>query len=65
MKSEYDFSQAEQAKFYHPHAKFHYSIYLEPDVEQFVTKISEDRKIDVQVLVNEWLRNHIKNMSIE
>ncbi|MEM1171083.1 MAG: hypothetical protein AAGJ08_18885 [Cyanobacteria bacterium P01_H01_bin.35] len=65
MKSEYDFSQAEQGKFYHPDANFHYSIYLEPDVEQFITKIAEQRKIDVQILVNEWLRNHIKNMTIE
>lgn len=65
MKSEYDFSQAEKGKFYHPDAKFHYSIYLEPDVEQFITKIAEQRKIDVQILVNEWLRNHIKNMTTE
>ncbi len=65
MKSEYDFSKAEQGKFYHPNAKFNYSIYLEPDVEQFITKIAEQRKTDVQILVNEWLRNHIKNMTIE
>ncbi|NES64945.1 MAG: hypothetical protein F6K24_06630 [Okeania sp. SIO2D1] len=65
MKSEYDFSQAEQGKFYHPDAKFHYSIYLEPDVEQFIAKIAEQRKIDVQILVNEWLRNHIKNITTE
>jgi len=60
MKSEYDFAKAEQGKFYHPDATFHYPIYLEPDVEQFVTKIAEDKNIDVQVLVNEWLRNNIK-----
>jgi len=60
MKSEYDFDKAEQGKFYHPDATFHYPIYLEPDVEQFVTKIAEDKNIDVQVLVNEWLRNNIK-----
>ncbi|MEB3340582.1 hypothetical protein [Okeania sp.] len=33
MKLEYDFSQAKPGKFYHPDAKFNYSIYLEPDVE--------------------------------
>ncbi|MGD1699880.1 hypothetical protein [Dapis sp. BLCC M229] len=65
MKSEYDFYQAQQGKFYHPDAKFDYPIYLEPDVEQFITKIAEQRKIDVQILVNEWLRNHIKNMTTE
>ena len=65
MKSEYDFYQAEKSKFYHPDAKFHYSIYLEPDVEQLIAKIAEQRKIDVQILVNEWLRNYFKNMTIE
>ncbi|MCC3439949.1 MULTISPECIES: hypothetical protein [unclassified Microcoleus] len=60
MKSEYDFSASEQGKFYHPDATFHYPIYLEADVEQFVTKIAETKNIDVQVLVNEWLRNNIK-----
>lgn len=60
MKSEYDFFQAEQGKFYHPDATFHYPIYLEPDVEQFMTKIAKHKKIDVQVLVNDWLRNNIK-----
>jgi hypothetical protein len=60
MKSEYDFSKAEQGKFYHPEATFQYPIYLEPDVEKFVTKIAEHRNIEVQILVNEWLRNNIK-----
>lgn len=60
MKSEYDFSKAEQGKVYHPDAKLHYPIYLDPDVEQFVTKIAEQKKIEVQVLVNEWVRNNIK-----
>ena len=65
MKSEYDFYQVEKGKFYHANAKFNYSIYLEPDVEQFVTKIAEQKKIDVQILVNEWLRNYIKKMTAE
>ncbi|MFM6189246.1 MAG: hypothetical protein ACKPEN_04060 [Planktothrix sp.] len=60
MKSEYDFSKAEKGKFYHPDAKFHYPIYLEPDVEDFLTKIAQQKNIDVQVLVNEWLRSNIK-----
>ena len=47
MKSQYNFSQAEQGKFYHPDATFHYPIYLEPDVEKFLPKIAEPKKIDV------------------
>ncbi len=60
MKSEYDFSKAEKGKFYNSDAKFHYPIYLEPDVEEFLTKIADRKKIEVQVLVNEWLRNNMK-----
>ena len=60
MKAEYDFSQAEQGKFYNPDATFHYPIYLEPDVENFLKKIAQEKNIDVQILVNEWLRNNIK-----
>ncbi|MCL1467137.1 hypothetical protein [Argonema galeatum] len=31
MKSDYNFSKAEQGKFYHPDATFHYPIDVEPD----------------------------------
>jgi hypothetical protein len=60
MNREYDFSKAEQGKFYHPDATFHYPIYLEPDVDNFLQKIAEEKNIDLQVLVNELLRNNIK-----
>ncbi len=60
MKPEYDFSQAEQGKFYHPNSKFNLPIYLESDVEEFLTQLSDKKNIDVSVLVNEWLRNNIK-----
>ncbi|MFP4009241.1 MAG: hypothetical protein ACLFV6_14745 [Spirulinaceae cyanobacterium] len=66
MKPEYNFSNAEQGKFYHPDATFQYPIYLEPDVYQFVSQIAVEKNIDVQILVNEWLRNSIKEIqSIE
>ncbi len=45
MKSENDFYKAEKGKFYHPDATFHYRIYLDPDVEEFVTKIAQHKKI--------------------
>ncbi|MGI0482482.1 hypothetical protein ACN4EE_17075 [Geminocystis sp. CENA526] len=60
MKPEYDFSNAEQGKFYHPNITFHYPIYLEPDVDNFLHKIAEEKNIDVQILVNELLRNNIR-----
>ncbi|MFM7384184.1 MAG: hypothetical protein ACKN9E_07835 [Microcystaceae cyanobacterium] len=60
MKPEYDFSQAQPGKFYNADATFHYPIYLEKDVEPFLQKIAESKNIDLQILVNELLRNNIK-----
>ena len=58
--SQYDFSLAEKGKFYHANAEFHFPVYLEPDVEEFVNRIALERQADVQVMVDEWLRASIK-----
>jgi hypothetical protein len=62
LNQEYDFSQAEQGKFYYPDAEFSFPIYLEPDVDAFITKLADEKKIDVQDLVNTWLRANIQLM---
>ena len=60
MKAEYDFSKAERGKFYHPDAVFSFPIYLEADVSDFLTKLAEQKQVDVQALVNDWLRVNMK-----
>ncbi|NUQ39590.1 MAG: hypothetical protein HUU23_17760 [Caldilineales bacterium] len=60
MKVEYDFSKAEKGKFYRPDAVFSFPIYLEPDVNDYMSHIAEEKHIDLQALVNEWLRSNIK-----
>jgi hypothetical protein len=60
MKQEYDFSRAERGKFHHPDAEFSFPVYLEPDVNDFVNKLADEKDIDVQKLVNEWLRADIR-----
>lgn len=60
MKSEYDFSKGERGKFYHPDAVFSFPIYLEPDVNDYLNRIAEEKKLDLQALVNELLRSNIK-----
>ncbi|MBL1209115.1 hypothetical protein [Geminocystis sp. GBBB08] len=59
MKQEYDFSNAEQGKFYHLNSKFNLPIYLDSDVEEFITNLADKKNVDISVLVNEWLRNNI------
>jgi hypothetical protein len=60
MKEEYDFSKAERGKFYHPDATFHFPVYLEPDVDDFMTKLADEKGKDLEELVNEWLRANIR-----
>jgi len=60
MKAEYDFSKGERGKFYHPDAVFSFPIYLEPDVSDYLNRIAEEKQLDLQALVNEWLRSNIK-----
>jgi hypothetical protein len=60
MKAEYDFSRGEQGKFHSPDAVFSFPVYLEPDVNDFMSQLADEREIAVQELVNEWLRASIK-----
>jgi len=60
MKEQYDFSKGKRGKFYHPNAVFSFPVYLEPDVNDFMSKLAEEQDIDIQELVNEWLRVNIK-----
>ena len=60
MKVEYDFSQAERGKFYHPDAVFSFPVYLDADVNDFLSELAEHKKVDIQNLVNDLLRMDIK-----
>ena len=60
MKAEYDFSKGERGKFYHPDAVFSFPVYLEPDVSDFMSQLADEKDVDIQELVNEWLRVNIK-----
>lgn len=56
MKRHYDFSAAERGKFYRADAEFHFPIYLEADVNEFLTRLADQKKVAVDELVNELLR---------
>ncbi len=60
MKTEYDFSKAERGKFYNPEAKFTFPVYLDSDVNDYLSKLANEKDLDIQQLVNEWLRVNIK-----
>ncbi len=61
MKKEYDFSNAEQGKFYVPMDEIRLPIYLDKDIEMFLAKaIKKDGKSSIQTVVNELLRKDIE-----
>ncbi len=60
MREQYDFSHAERGKFYHPDAVFSFPVYLEPDVDDFMSRLADEKGLDIQRLVNDWLRVNIQ-----
>ncbi len=52
MEAEYDFSKGVRGKFYNKDATFHLPIYLEPEVENFVTKLAKEKNLNLSEIVN-------------
>jgi hypothetical protein len=52
MKEEYDFSKGIRGKFYRKDAEFYLPIYLEPEVQQFVSKLAKEQKVNLDKIVN-------------
>jgi len=55
MKEEYDFSKGERGKFYRKDATFNLPIYLEPEVENFITILAKKQKKNINEIVNALL----------
>ena len=60
MRKEYDFSNGERGKFYHPNAQLNLPVYLDPEVAEFIQKYAKEKNVETEAIVNEWLRNNIK-----
>ena len=60
MKEEYDFSKGERCKFYNPDVILCFPIYLEPDVDDFMQRLALEKNIDIEELVNDWIRGNIQ-----
>jgi hypothetical protein len=56
VKDHYDFSVAERGKFYRADTEIHFPVFLAPDVNEFLTKLAEQKKIAVDDLGNELPR---------
>ena len=55
MKEEYDFSKGERGKFYNKDATFNLPIYLEPEIESFISALAKEQKKNISEIVNALL----------
>jgi len=60
MKKEYDFSNGVRGKFSNPDGDFNLPIYLEPEIAEFVQKLSAKKDIDRNQLVNRLLKKDME-----
>ena len=60
MKKEYDFSNAERGKFFNPDAEINIPVYLDSDVQRFVSKIARAKQKDTSSVVNELLKSDMQ-----
>jgi hypothetical protein len=59
MRKEYDFSKGVRGKFYRPNIELNIPIYLEPDVAKFVQELAKKKNMELEALINDWLRKNI------
>jgi len=60
MKKEYDFSKAEQGKFFRPVEELEIPVYLDKEVKDFFTNRASVRKTRLNRVVNTILRKEME-----
>jgi len=60
MKKEYDFSKAEQGKFYRPFHELEIPIYLDKEIKAFFNKRTRKRNANLGKVVNTILRKEME-----
>jgi hypothetical protein len=64
MKKEYDFTNAEQGKFFRPNTTLNIPIYLEADNMAFVEQLAEKKRVDASKIVNDLIKSDRRLASI-
>lgn len=60
MKDEYDFSGAEQGKFYRPVEQLQIPVYLDKEIQEQLCVIAKKTKTSLNDLVNRLLKNDLE-----
>ena len=64
MEEEYDFSKAEQGKFYRPLEELEIPIYLDKEVKAFFSKKASEKGIELEQIINAVLLKEMELLSI-
>jgi len=60
MKKEYDFSKAQQGKFYIPIEELEIPVYLDKEVKTFYSQKALDKHLDLGQVINTILRKEME-----
>lgn len=60
MKAEYDFSNGERGKFYKADAEIRLPIYLDADVQRYLSERAADKGVALNDMVNALLKRDIQ-----
>ncbi|MBI3351513.1 MAG: hypothetical protein HY036_02950 [Nitrospirae bacterium] len=64
MKKEYDFSNAEQGKFYRRIEKLEIPVYLDKEIKEFFDKTASKKKIGLDKMINTILRKEMEMLKV-
>lgn len=59
MKEQYDFSKGVRGKFYNPNAVFQLPVYLDEQVQGYLSAKAQAKGVDLSALVNDLLKREI------
>ena len=60
MKSKYDFSKGERGKFFKANAELRLPIYLDADIQRYLTERAADKGVPLGEMVNGLLKREIQ-----
>ncbi|MFQ5685346.1 MAG: hypothetical protein ACE5GV_01670 [Candidatus Scalindua sp.] len=60
MKKEYDFTNAEQGKFYRPIEQLEIPIYIDKNIQKVIVSVADKSNKSISELVNTLLKNDIE-----
>lgn len=60
MKKEYDFTDAQQGKFYRPIEELEIPIYIDKNIQKVIVSVADKSNKSISELVNSLLKNDIE-----